>query len=71
MLDTDSFSTFIVVSHNPWSPWFEPGHPFNSWVIRLLISSSNNIKLTMLLDKTKYFYRLNQWQTNSGLTQVW
>ena len=50
---------FIVVSHDPWSSWFWPGHPLNSWLMRLLISSSNGIRLTMLLNRTKCGRRLN------------
>ena len=44
---------FIVVCCDPWSSWFWPGHLLSSWIMGFFVSPSNEVKLTMFLDKTK------------------
>ena len=64
VLDSTASSPLIVVRCDLWGSWFWPGYAFNFWLLRFLISSSNSIKLTMLLNKAKCFHRLNQWKTD-------
>ena len=51
--DITASPPFIVICCDPWSSWFWPGHPLNSWIMGLFVSPYNEVKLTMFLDKTK------------------